>query len=75
MVSSPATAPSGTAASLHYHPAEITHTRRFYAASKSTSFEDARPELDAVPVTVLRETLTLLQCSLPPISNASVLET
>jgi hypothetical protein len=55
--------------------AQITHARRFLAVSKSNTFADARPEIDAVPVTVLLETATLLRCSLPPISNSPVLDT
>jgi hypothetical protein len=61
MVSPPATAPPGTAAFWQYHPAEITHTRRFLAVSTSNDpFQDSRPSLDgAVPITVLRETPTV----------------
>jgi hypothetical protein len=70
-----ATAAPGTTASRRYHPAQITHTRRFLALSKSNTFAHARPEIDAVPATVLLETPTLLRCSLPPISNTPVLDT
>jgi hypothetical protein len=57
MVSPPATAPTRTAASWNYHPAEITQTRRFLAVSKKNdAFQYSRPDLDAVPATVLRET-------------------
>jgi hypothetical protein len=72
----PATATTGTKASRHYHhPAQITNARRFLVVSKSNTFADAGPEIDAVPVTVLLGTTTLLRCSLPPISNSPMLDT
>jgi hypothetical protein len=50
-----------------YHPAGIECTRRFVAVSKNAaSFQDSRPPSDAVPVTVLLDTPTLLRCSIPP---------
>jgi hypothetical protein len=66
----PATATTGTKASWHYHPAQITHARQFLAVSKSNTFADAHPEIDAVLVTVLFETTTLLRCSLYPLRTA-----
>jgi hypothetical protein len=59
-------------ASWYNHPAQITHTRRFLAFLKSNTFADARPEIDAVPVTVILETHTLLRCVLPFISNTPI---
>jgi hypothetical protein len=52
---SPATATTGTKDSWHYHPAQITHTRRFFAVTKSNTFADAHPETDALPVTIYFE--------------------
>jgi hypothetical protein len=52
-----------------YHPAAIESTRQFMAVLGSgASFQDSRsrPPPDAVPVTVLFETPTLLRCSIPP---------
>jgi hypothetical protein len=75
MVSPPATARPGTAFSWHYHPAEITHPRRFPALpTRNDAFLDSRPDLDAVPATVLREASTLLQWSLSPIPADSMLD-
>jgi hypothetical protein len=71
----PATATTGTKVSWHYHPAQITHTRRFLAVTKSNTFADAHPETDAIPVTIIRETDTLLRCSLPPTLNSPLLVT
>jgi hypothetical protein len=52
------------------------YTRQFLAVStRNETFQDARPLLDAVPITVLRRTPTLLRCSLPPIQPDSVLDT
>jgi hypothetical protein len=48
-----ATATSSSEESWNYHPAQITHARRFLAVPKSKTFADARPDIDAVPVTVL----------------------
>ncbi len=61
------TATPGTAnTSWQYYPAGIASTRRFIAVSKdAASFQDSRPPPDAVPVTVLLETPTLLRCSIP----------
>jgi hypothetical protein len=70
-----ATATTGTNASWHYHPAQITHTRCFLAVTKSNTFADAHPETDAIRVTVLLETATLLRCSLPHILNSPLLDT
>jgi hypothetical protein len=67
------TATTGTKSSWHYHPAPITHARRFLAASTSNTFADERPDTDAIPVTVLLETDTLIRCSLPPTSNSPML--
>jgi hypothetical protein len=69
------TATTGTNASWHYHPAQITHARRFLAVTKSNTFADAHPETDAVPVTILVEMAILLRCSLPPILNSPLLDT
>ncbi len=74
-VSPLATTATDTTASWLYHPAQITHTRRFLAVSKSNTFADARPEIDAVPVTVLRDIPSLFRFPLPPISNTSALYT
>jgi hypothetical protein len=76
MVSSPATATPSTDASWHYHPAEITQTRRFLAVlTRNDAFQDSRSDFDAVPITVLREIPILLRCSLPPIPPYCVLVT
>ena len=48
-----------------YHSQAATSTRRFLAIPKSNIFQDSRPETDAIPVTILRETTTELRCSLP----------
>jgi hypothetical protein len=68
MVPPHATATLGTSStSWAYHPAGIECTRRFVAISKNAaSFQDSRPTPDAVPVTVLLDTPTLLRCSIPP---------
>jgi hypothetical protein len=60
--------PLGTpVTSWQYHSAGIGFTRRFIAVSTSAAFfQDSRPPPDVVPVTVLLETPTLLQCSIPP---------
>jgi hypothetical protein len=58
---------------MNYHPAHITYARRFLAVSKSNTFADERPDIDATPVTVLLETATLLRYSLPPTSNSPML--
>mgnify|MGYP000512119673 CR=1 FL=1 len=59
--------------SWKYHAAGIASTRRFLAVMKdNASFQDSPPPLDAVPVTVLRETPTLLRCSIPPSSPEPV---
>jgi hypothetical protein len=70
-----ATATTGNKASWNYHLALITHARRFLAVSKSNTLADTRPEIDAVPVTVLLETATVLRCSLPPTPDSPVLDT
>jgi hypothetical protein len=65
MTSPRATAPPGTAASWHYHPAVITQTRRLRGIPESNNtFQDSRPALDLVFVSVLREAPTLLRYSL-----------
>jgi hypothetical protein len=74
-VSPSAAAATDTTASWLYRPTHITHTRRFLAVSKSNTLADARPEVDAVPVTALLQTPKLLGCSLPPIPNAPALDT
>jgi hypothetical protein len=73
MLSPSATAPPGSATSWYY--GEITHKRRFCAVStRNKPFQDSRPPPDALPITVLRETPTLLRCSLPPTPPDSVLD-
>jgi hypothetical protein len=74
IVSQTNTATLGTSStSWTYHPAAIESTRRFIAVSKSdASFQDSRPPPDAVPVTVLLETTTLLRCSIPPMQTEPV---
>jgi hypothetical protein len=67
------TATSGTKSSWNYHPAPITYARRFLAVSKSNTFADERPDIDAIPVTVLLETATIFRCSLLPTSNSHML--
>jgi hypothetical protein len=52
-----ATALPSTTTSRQYHPAEIT--LRFLTFSRFA------PSIDTVPITVLRETPNVLQCSLP----------
>jgi hypothetical protein len=68
MVPQHAIATLGTSStSWTYHPVGIECTRRFVAVSKNAaSFQDSRPPSDAVPVTVLLDTPTLLRCSIPP---------
>ena len=67
LVATTADAHPGTNGSWHCHPSEPTQTRRFLAIPKSNGiFQDSRPEPDAIPVTIIRETTTELRCSLPP---------
>jgi hypothetical protein len=75
-VSPQATALPGTATTRQYQTFAITCTRRFLAVStRNEPFQDSRPPLDAVPITVPRKTLTLLRCLLPPIPTDSVFDT
>ncbi len=77
MATQQATEPIGTTAtSWQYYPALIDCSRRFIIVSTSAeSFQDSRPPPDAVPVTVLLETPTLLLCSVPPMPPEAVHDT
>jgi hypothetical protein len=75
-VPTPANAPPGTAATWNYHTAPTTATRRFLAVSTSSAtFQDSHPGIDAVPITILRETPTQIRCSLPLIPAESAIAT
>jgi hypothetical protein len=69
-----ATAIFGTSStSWTYHATGVESIRQFLAVTKkAASFQDSPPSFDAVPVTVLGETPTLLRCSIPPTQTEPV---